>query len=230
MTRLRDLLEQISQGEVSPDRSQQVVASGRRAWGAGFALRATLADQLDQLLGERMGRERLVITAKGGETLAQVARRYGLEDHDLARINRVPRTSVLSKGQELVVYKVVDTSRSHRAAEQKRELDKGKPKKKGHKIFPIVWGRAQLLLGRVKPGSAKKAKAAKREPGRPAGRGPGRPPKRGPSRPPRARAAANGTSVVIDDPDTWRDLVEAVNGGARLSLSYDGKSWTLRVA
>ncbi len=79
---------------------------------------------------KRMGRERLVITAKGGETLAQVARRYGLEDHDLARINRVPRTSVLTKGQELVVYKVVDASRSHRAAEQKREFDKGKPKKK----------------------------------------------------------------------------------------------------
>jgi hypothetical protein len=40
----------------------------------------------------------------------------------------------------------------------------------------------------------------------------------------------NGTSVVVDDPEAWRSLIEAVNGGARLSLSYDGNSWALRVA
>jgi len=77
---------------------------------------------------KRVGRERLVITAKGGETLAQVARRYGLEDHDLARINRLPRTTVLTQGQELVVYKVVDPARSKRAAEQQDELDETRRK------------------------------------------------------------------------------------------------------
>ncbi len=83
---------------------------------------------------KRVGRERVVVVAKGGETLAQVARRFGLEDHDLARINRLPRTTVLTAGQEIVVYKVVDASRSKRAAEQQDELDrtrrKSKPKKK----------------------------------------------------------------------------------------------------
>jgi len=72
----------------------------------------------------RMGRQRLVVTARGGETLAQVASRYGLEDHDLARINRVPRNTVLAQGQEVVVYKVVEPGRSHRAAEQQAVIDK----------------------------------------------------------------------------------------------------------
>ncbi len=58
----------------------------------------------------------------------------------------------------------------------------------GHKVYPIVYGRAQLLLGHVKAGKkAAKKTAVKRGPGRPpksaaarampARRGPGRPPK-----------------------------------------------------
>ncbi|MFO1053926.1 MAG: hypothetical protein U1F36_17045 [Planctomycetota bacterium] len=61
-------------------------------------------------------------------------------------------------------------------------------KAEGHKVYPIVYGRAQLLLGHVKAGKkAAKKTAVKRGPGRPpksaaarampARRGPGRPPK-----------------------------------------------------
>lgn len=59
-------------------------------------------------------------------------------------------------------------------------------KAKGHKVYPIVYGRAQLLLGHTKAKSgAKKSAGTGRKPGRPkgsknkvkTGRGPGRPPK-----------------------------------------------------
>ena len=63
------------------------------------------------------------------------------------------------------------------------------PEKKKLLVYPIMFGRAKLLLGLVKAGSAKKA-VAKRGPGRPKGsknkRGPGRPRKvaaRSPGRP-----------------------------------------------
>ncbi len=39
--------------------------------------------------------------------------------------------------------------------------------KKKLAVYPIMFGRAKLLLGHVKAGSAKKKKAAKRSPGRP---------------------------------------------------------------
>lgn len=73
LTRLAGLLEQISQGEVSEDRSQQVVASGRRAWETGFALRATLADQLNELLVDRQDQERRGRWISGGLTLGALA-------------------------------------------------------------------------------------------------------------------------------------------------------------
>ena len=62
-------------------------------------------------------------------------------------------------------------------------------------IHPIMYGRAKLLLGLVKPGKKKVAKkAAKRGPGRPKGsknkRGPGRPKKTAGRRPGRPKKAA----------------------------------------
>ena len=69
----------------------------------------------------------------------------------------------------------------------------------GHKVYPIVYGRAQLLLGYVKAGkkTAEKAptqNAAKRRPGRPAKKAAARamPARRGPGRPRKAAAANIG--------------------------------------
>ena len=66
----------------------------------------------------------------------------------------------------------------------------------GHKVYPIVYGRAQLLLGHVKAGkkAAKKKIAAKRGPGRPAKNAATRamPARRGPGRPPKAAAGNVG--------------------------------------
>ena len=65
----------------------------------------------------------------------------------------------------------------------------------GHKVYPIVYGRAQLLLGHVKAGKkAAKKTAAKRGPGRPAKKVASRamPARRGPGRPRKAAAANVG--------------------------------------
>jgi len=83
------------------------------------------------LVEERVGRKRVVYRATRRETFEQIAKKYGLTDYDLARINRLPRKSVLEKGDEIIVYKVVDPKRTDRAAEQAR-----KARRHGHKKRP----------------------------------------------------------------------------------------------
>lgn len=99
--------------------------------------------------------------------------------------------------------------------------------KAGHKVFPIMWGRAQLLLGRAKPGAgkAKKAAARKAAAGRPgngrrtsAGKRVGRP--RG-----RPAKQAAGISIPGADVEQLQDLVHALNAGGKAMLQYDGDQW-----
>ena len=52
----------------------------------------------------RRGKTRLQYTARAGDTLAKIARRYGLQPGDLARINKLSYSSALSEGQKVVVY------------------------------------------------------------------------------------------------------------------------------
>ncbi|HEU4734786.1 MAG TPA: LysM peptidoglycan-binding domain-containing protein [Kofleriaceae bacterium] len=78
----------------------------------------------------RTGRVRSEYTARGKEKLADVARKFGMGSHDLARINRISYDTVLSKGQTIIVYQVADPSRSKRADEQWRKTPRalrGKP-------------------------------------------------------------------------------------------------------
>ncbi len=102
--------------------------------------------------------------------------------------------------------------------------------KNGHKIYPIMWGRAQVLLGRVKAkkrGAAKKkAAAATRAPAakkaatrKKPGRKPGR----------RAASGASGGEIAIDagDLERWQALVDHLNGGGKVALQYDGSGWIL---
>ncbi|KAA3636073.1 MAG: hypothetical protein DWP92_10125 [Armatimonadetes bacterium] len=101
------------------------------------------------------------------------------------------------------------------------------------KIYPVMWGRAQLLLGRVKAGKGKlkaKMKAAarktkatrkkvtKKRVGRP--RGPGRP---------RKSASREGLSVPGASVEELQALVDALNAGGKASLRYDGSEWTVVV-
>jgi membrane-bound lytic murein transglycosylase D len=52
----------------------------------------------------RRGKTRLQYTARAGDTLAKIAKRYGLAPGDLARINRLSATNELNEGQKVVVY------------------------------------------------------------------------------------------------------------------------------
>lgn len=102
----------------------------------------------------------------------------------------------------------------------------------GHKIFPIMWGRAQVMLGRVKAKKrGSKAAAAPATPraatstGRPRGRPPGS------GRKAAARPAASGGSVSVriepGDLATWQSIVSSLNGGGKVALQYDGTNWNL---
>jgi membrane-bound lytic murein transglycosylase D len=78
----------------------------------------------------RAGRVRSEYIAKGKEKLADVAKRFGMGSHDLARINRISYDTVLDKGQKIIVYEVADPSRSKRADEQWKKTPqarRGKP-------------------------------------------------------------------------------------------------------
>jgi membrane-bound lytic murein transglycosylase D len=66
----------------------------------------------------RTGRVRSEYTAEAKEKLADVAKKFGMGSHDLARINRISYDTVLSKGQTIIVYQVADPNRSKRADDQ----------------------------------------------------------------------------------------------------------------
>ena len=50
------------------------------------------------------GKTRLTYTARAGDTLTKIARRYGLAAPDLARVNRFSWNAALSEGQPVVIY------------------------------------------------------------------------------------------------------------------------------
>jgi membrane-bound lytic murein transglycosylase D len=78
----------------------------------------------------RRGRKRAVYKAQGRESFESIGKKVGLSARDLARVNRMPHTTVLEPGQEIIVYQVVDASRSRRAAAQAQEQSRGKRKSK----------------------------------------------------------------------------------------------------
>lgn len=85
--------------------------------------------------------------------------------------------------------------------------------KKGLVIYPIMYGRAQALLGIVKssPRGSKKKAAAK------SGRGPGRPPKigRGPGRPPKLRRGPGRPRKESNPLDALQAMVANYRDNAR---------------
>ncbi|HET9626136.1 MAG TPA: LysM peptidoglycan-binding domain-containing protein [Kofleriaceae bacterium] len=74
----------------------------------------------------RTGRVRTEYVAQGKEKLSEVARKFGMGSHDLARINRISYDTVLTKGQTVIVYQVADPGRSKRADEQWRKTPRGR--------------------------------------------------------------------------------------------------------
>jgi len=76
------------------------------------------------LAEQRTGRVRSEYVAAGREKLEDVAKKFGMGSHDLARINRISYDTVLTKGQKVIVYAVVDPKRSARAAQQWKKTPK----------------------------------------------------------------------------------------------------------
>jgi len=113
-------------------------------------------------------------------------------------------------------------------------------KKARHKIYPVMWGRAQLLLGRVKAGQGrtKHAKAARRTTSRKAANRKvarkttatrGRP--RKVTRKARTRRSSGLTLSIADSqsPQELTAVVEAINQGAKAALIYRGDSWEIEL-
>jgi membrane-bound lytic murein transglycosylase D len=88
------------------------------------------SDEHLDLAEARTGRVRTEYISKGDEKLAEVAKRYGMGSHDLARINRISYNTVLAKGQKIIVYQVADPTRSERAEEQWKKMPKPRRAKK----------------------------------------------------------------------------------------------------
>jgi LysM repeat protein len=65
---------------------------------------APLGSEFHALEVALRGKSRLVYSARLGDTLPKIARRYGLTPPDLARINRMSWNSELFDGQRIVVY------------------------------------------------------------------------------------------------------------------------------
>jgi membrane-bound lytic murein transglycosylase D len=62
------------------------------------------SEEFLELETARRGKKRLYYTAKTGDTLAKLGRRYGLTVGDLARINRFSYNTELHEGDKIVVY------------------------------------------------------------------------------------------------------------------------------
>ena len=62
------------------------------------------SEEFLELETARRGKKRLTYTAKAGDTLAKIGRRYGLTPGDLARINRFSYNTELHEGDRVVVY------------------------------------------------------------------------------------------------------------------------------
>jgi membrane-bound lytic murein transglycosylase D len=62
------------------------------------------SEEFLELETARRGKKRLYYTAKSGDTLAKLGRRYGLTPGDLARINRFSYNTELHEGDRIVVY------------------------------------------------------------------------------------------------------------------------------
>jgi membrane-bound lytic murein transglycosylase D len=62
------------------------------------------SEEFLELETARRGKKRLVYTAKVGDTLVKLGRRYGLTPGDLARINRFSYNTELHEGDKVIVY------------------------------------------------------------------------------------------------------------------------------
>ncbi len=82
----------------------------------------------------RIGRKRVSYSPKRPESLETIGAKFGLGRYDLARINHLSPSSIVPPGEKVLVYQVVDPSKSSRSAEQAKTAKRNNRKKpKGKK-------------------------------------------------------------------------------------------------
>jgi hypothetical protein len=84
-----------------------------------------------ELSEARTGRERIEYTATKRESYEQIGKKFGLGKRDVARINKKPPDTVVEAGETIVIYRVVDHTRSDRAEKQWKQMPKAEKKKAG---------------------------------------------------------------------------------------------------
>jgi membrane-bound lytic murein transglycosylase D len=62
------------------------------------------SDEFHEIEVALRGKTRLTYSARAGDTLTKIARRYGLAAPDLARVNRMSWNAELAEGQSIVIY------------------------------------------------------------------------------------------------------------------------------
>ena len=130
------------------------------------------SEEFLELETARRGKKRLTYTAKAGDTLAKLGRRYGLTPGDLARINRFSTNTELHEGDRIVVYSPTgDAPREttmgltpKKRAERGPTAPVGKPEVPGKRKPAAVPARS-LASGHGPAPEAKKKPAAPAKPG-----------------------------------------------------------------
>ena len=126
------------------------------------------------------------------------------------------------KGKDAFAF-VKDYLATHKGAPFAQVRDVAKAK--GHKVYPIVYGRAQLLLGHVRAKPATRAKAAAKKAAKAAATAAAKPAvagvvRRGPGRPPKAKASPlSGIDGIVQhikgverERDQLRATIEKLRG------------------
>jgi membrane-bound lytic murein transglycosylase D len=103
------------------------------------------SEEFLELETARRGKKRLTYTAKAGDTLAKLGRRYGLTPGDLARINRFSYNTELHEGDKIVVYSPT--------GEPTREIARGMTpsQKRPERGAPVAPGKHDGALDKRKP-------------------------------------------------------------------------------
>ena len=117
------------------------------------------SEEFLELETARRGKKRLFYTAKTGDTLAKLGRRYGLTPGDLARINRFSYNTELHEGDRIVVY----SPTAGRAARDLAGADAGQeaPRADGGR------GARTRRAGEAQAGAGRAADAKKKPPAAP---------------------------------------------------------------
>ncbi len=147
----------------------------------------------------RTGRIRTDYVAQGKEKLAEVAKKFGMGSHDLARINRISYDTVLAKGQTVIVYQVADPNRSKRADEQWKKTPRSRRGK-------VAGARADRTASTNLPDDPQDASPDDDDPAATAA--PGEPDARPDARP-TSKADAKPASRLDAKPTTKRDSTTA---------------------